>query len=76
MAIKEIFTFISSDYQRYKGLWGGKNVVTYLLFGFDHRFNYCFWLRLASQKNLLFPLAIWMHRQAFQKVWHTDSPQV
>lgn len=45
MAIKEIFTFISSDYQQYKGLLGGvKNVVTYLLFGFDHRFNYCFWL--------------------------------
>jgi len=24
MAIKEIFTFISSDYQRYKGLLGGE----------------------------------------------------
>ena len=68
MAIKEIFTFISSDYQRYKGSLGEvKNVVTYLLFGFDHRFNYCFWLRLASQKNLLFPLAIWMHRRLSKK---------
>ncbi|WP_281695420.1 serine acetyltransferase [Bacteroides clarus] len=68
MAVKELFTFILSDYQRYKGVMGGvKNIVTYLLFGFDHRFNYCFWLRLASQKNLLFPLAIWMHRRLSKK---------
>ena len=49
MAIKEIFIFISSDYQRYKGSLGVKNVVTYLLFGFTafgcdllHRKTYYF----------------------------------
>ena len=68
MAIKQLFAYISSDYQRYKGLRGGvKNVVMYLLLGLIHCFNYSFWLRLSSQKNLLFPLAVYMRRRLSRK---------
>lgn len=32
MAIKEIFTFISSDYQRYKGLLGGEKMLSHICY--------------------------------------------
>lgn len=48
--------------------WGGvKNIVVYLLFGRNHCFNYSFWLRLASRKNILFPLALLMHKRLTAK---------
>lgn len=66
--MKELFDLIISDYQRYKGKMGGvKTVVFYLLFGRNHCFNYSFWLRLASKRNLLFPLALFMHKRLTTK---------
>ncbi len=66
--MKEIFRIIQSDYQRYKGNLGGvRTILLYLLFGRNHCFNYCFWLRLASKKNLLFPLALFMHKRMTTK---------
>ena len=32
MAIKEIFTFISSDYQRYKGSLGGVKMLSHICY--------------------------------------------
>lgn len=62
------FRYIQSDYQRYTGNRGGvKTIIAYLLFGRNHCFNYSFWLRLASQKNFFFPLAIIMHRRLTTK---------
>lgn len=46
---------------------GVKNILLYLLFGRNHCFNYCFWLRLASRKNFLFPLALLMHKHMTRK---------
>lgn len=61
--MKELFKLICSDYYRYTGKQGGvKDVIFYLLFKRNHRFNYSFWLRLASRKNVMFPLAVLMHR--------------
>lgn len=37
--------------------------MLYLLFGRNHCFNYSFWLRLAHEKNLMWPFAVWMHRR-------------
>lgn len=67
--MKELFLYIKSDYQRYTGKIGGgiKNIVIYLLFGRNHCFNYNFWLRLASRKNILFPLALLMHKRLTRK---------
>lgn len=66
--MKDLLLYIKSDYQRYKGvLGGGKDILLYLLFGRNHCFNYCFWLRLASRKNILFPLAILMHKHLTNK---------
>lgn len=61
--MKEILQYIHSDYQRYTGNSGGgvRNILLYLLTGRNHCFNYCFWLRLASKKSILFPLARYMH---------------
>lgn len=38
-----------------------------MLFGRNHCFNYGFWLRLASRKNVLFPLALLMHKRLTTK---------
>lgn len=66
--MKEFFLYIISDYQRYKDKMGGvKDILYYLLFGRNHCFNYCFWLRLASRKNILFPLALYMHKRMTRK---------
>lgn len=56
---------IRSDYHRYTGKGDAPfyKIVLYLLFGRNHSFNYSFWLRLAHQKNLMWPLAVWMHRR-------------
>lgn len=62
--LAELFEYILSDYQRYVGRKGGvRDILLYLLFRRNHCFNYCFWLRLASRKNILYPLAILMHRR-------------
>ena len=66
--MKEVFEFIKSDYQRYTGEMGGiKDVIFYLLFKRNHCFNYSFWFRLASRKNILFPLAVLMHKHLTTK---------
>ncbi len=55
-----IYALIITDIQ---ANWGGvKTILLYVLKGRNHCFNYSFWLRLASRKNLLFPLALIMHR--------------
>lgn len=61
--MKDLFLYIKSDYQRYNGEVGGVlKILRYLLFGRNHCFNYSFWLRLSSRKNVLFPLALLMHK--------------
>ena len=66
--MKEVFELIKSDYQRYTGKMGGvKDVIFYLLFKRNHCFNYSFWFRLASRKNILFPLAVLMHKHLTTK---------
>lgn len=66
--MKEIFSYIVSDYCRYKGKQGGViDVILYLFFGHNHCFNFSFWFRLASRKNVLFPIAIQMYRYLSNK---------
>ena len=66
--MKELFKLIRSDYHRYTGKVGGiKDVIFYLLFKRNHCFNYSFWFRLASRKNILFPLAVLMHKHLTTK---------
>ena len=66
--MKELFRYIQSDYYRYKWeMRGGGKILLYLLFKRNHCFNYSFWLRLASRKNILFPLAVLMHRHLTNK---------
>lgn len=66
--MKELFKLIRSDYHRYTGKVGGiKDVIFYLLFKRNHCFNYSFWFRLASRKNILFPLAVLMHNHLTTK---------
>lgn len=65
--MKELFLYIQSDYYRYTGKRGGGNAVKYLFLGRNHCFNYSFWLRLASRKNILFPLALLMHKRLTTK---------
>ncbi len=61
--MKDIYKLIQSDYYRYKGRNGNFiQIVFYLLFSSNSGFKYCFWLRLLNKKNLLFPLALLMHR--------------
>lgn len=67
-SMKEIFSYIQSDYQRYTGKAGKViNIVKYLLLGRNHCFNYSFWLRLSFRKNILFPLALLMHKRLTTK---------
>lgn len=66
--MNELFKYIQSDYHRYTNKLGGvKDIILYLLFKGNHCFNYSFWLRLASRKNILLPLAILMHRHLTNK---------
>lgn len=66
--MKELFRYIQSDYYRYTGeMRGGGKILLYLLFKRNHCFNYSFWLRLASRKNILFPLAVLMYRHLTNK---------
>lgn len=60
--MSRIFRYIQSDYQRYTGKLGGvTEILFYLFFKRNHCFNYSFWLRLASKRNIFQPLAILMH---------------
>ena len=56
----QIFKYIESDYFRYTNRRASKKkLIAYLLFGRNHRFNYSFWFRLASQSNHFRILARW-----------------
>lgn len=66
--MKEIFQYIISDYYRYTGKIGGvKTILFHLLLRRNHCFNYSFWLRLSSKKNIFSPLAKLMHRHLTNK---------
>lgn len=63
-SMRELFTYIQSDYQRYTSKTGRViNIIKYLLLGHNHCFNYSFWSRLSFRKNILFPLALLMHKR-------------
>lgn len=56
LRMKKVFEYIQSDYYRYTG----KKASFFLMFLYslgNHCFRYCFWLRLASHKNILMPFA-------------------
>ena len=73
--MKEIFQYIISDYYRYTGKIGGvTRMCFYSVFGNNHCFRYTFWLRLASKKNILFPLAVVMRRY-YQFKYGLDIPR-
>lgn len=64
----KIVDLIRSDYYRYYGFdcctWIEKmGMVLKALLAFNHSFTYSFWFRLASDKNLFYPVARYMH-------WH------
>lgn len=42
-------------------MWGAKLIFA-ALFGRNHCFRYNFWFRLASGRNIDYPLAIFMHK--------------
>lgn len=61
--MNEIFKYIQSDYYRYTGVkCGGAKLIFAALFGRNHCFRYNFWFRLASGRNIVYPLAIFMHK--------------
>ncbi len=55
-----ILKTIRADYQRFR-MGGG--IFANLIIIRNHCFNYIFWLRLASAKNFVQPLAILVHRR-------------
>lgn len=62
--MKEIITYIRSDYHRYFG--GGVNISLYkiifeALTARNHRFAYSFWLRLCMKKNPFYVIARLKH---------------
>lgn len=61
--MKNIILLVASDYQRYTGKRGGVlSILKYLIVGRNHCFNYSFWLRMASRRNIMQPFAILMHK--------------
>lgn len=66
--MKDIFLYIQSDYFRYTGKKDSWiKILRYLLFGRNHCFNYSFWLRLSSRKNIFFLWALLMHKRLTRK---------
>ena len=65
--LKSIWLYIQSDFSRY----GKKPLVLDILFSvlknWNHSFTYCFWLRLASQKNPFYSIAKAKHRHLSKK---------
>ena len=59
---------------------GGKNstlkMVLNALTARNHCFAYSFWLRLASRKNIFWPVAKFMHRRLSRKYGIQISPQM
>lgn len=66
-ALKNIWLFIKSDFARYGKKPTLISILGAVLFRWNHSFTYCFWLRLASQKNLFFHFATIKHRQLSKK---------
>lgn len=66
--MKDIFLYIQSDYFRYTGKKDSWiKILRYLFWGRNHCFNYSFWLRLSSRKNIFFPWALLMHKRLTRK---------
>lgn len=54
--MNSVIKCIQSDYYRYRGKRA--SLFTMFMYSFtNHCFRFCFWYRLASQKNILMPLA-------------------
>lgn len=66
--MKEIFLYILSDYQRYTGYRSSFiKIILVALFTRYHCFTYSFWFRLASHKNIFYPLARIMYFRLSRK---------
>ncbi len=69
--MREILTYIRSDYCRYRISAGGRvplwRLVLYALSGRNRCFTYSFWLRLSSRRNLLYLPARLMHSRLSRK---------
>ncbi|MDL2281716.1 serine O-acetyltransferase [Parabacteroides sp. OttesenSCG-928-G06] len=71
--MKKILEYILSDYQRYTSKDVRKDRYVYLkiillaLSARNHCFAYSFWLRLASQRNIFYPIALFMHVRLSRK---------
>ena len=61
--IKVIWLFVQSDYARYGRKPTIFNILKDVIFGWNHSFTYCFWLRFASKSNLFSPIASYKHRK-------------
>lgn len=74
--MKKIYELIKSDYIRYygKGKFINLKILFYALTAKNHCFAYSFWLRLASCKNLFYPIAKIMHYRLSRKYGIQISP--
>ena len=58
-----VISYIQSDYYRYVGRNDNFFIVIFkMIFSLDRGVKFLFWYRLASQKNILRPLAIVVHK--------------
>ena len=62
-----IWPFIQSDYARYGRAPILRNILRDVILKWNHSFSYCFWLRLASKKNIFSMIAKYKHRKMSQK---------
>lgn len=72
--VRDIFRYIQSDYIRYEVKPTLINILISALTARNHCFAYSFWLRLASRKNLVYPLARFMHHRLSRKYGIQISP--
>ncbi len=71
----EVKQYILSDYYRYYGeITPFYKLVLKALIARNHCFTYTFWLRLASQRSWIYPLARWKHYRLSRKYGIQISP--
>lgn len=59
--MSNLLKYIKSDFYRYYGTEDIGKIIKCILFSRNRSFKYSFWLRLASRKNIFYPIAKLMH---------------
>ena len=69
--MKEIISYIKSDYIRYYKQFGGGKFILHTIYHaltcHNHCYAYNIWFRLSKKKNILYPIARLMHYRLTRK---------